>query len=131
MDQELAKVNALAQRYGLELSMAQLESLGQTERQTLADTGRVCFGESILPVLVYAFCDSPYMAPSDAAETLQTLVELFYQLKTETQDALSDDELITAMAAIFNGPAHGSLLYLADVDGRMLYRYALSREGER
>lgn len=59
------------------------------------------------------------------------LLGLFYQFKADIQDALSDDELIDAMAAIFNGPAQGAIEALADVGGRTLYRFALRKEAQR
>ena len=100
--------------FGLTLSPAQTAALQKTEEQSLERTGRVCFGASILPRLAAAFAGSAHIQACDWADTLGELTELFYALKRETEDALSDDELIGRMARTFDGPAQGSTLLLTD-----------------
>ena len=43
------------------------------------------------------------------------MTALFYALKSETHDVLSDGELIDAMARVFDGRAHGAVQVLADM----------------
>ena len=52
------------------------------------------------------------------------LTELFYEFKNATRDALSDDELLRAMAALFDGPAQGSVERLSDAGTALLLRAA-------
>ena len=126
--QALLGSNALSERYGLSLSDTQVRSLLQAREEILTETGRIEFGEGILPKLVYAFCDSPYIARDDYADTLAALQDLFYTFKNESEDALTDDELIQAMQTIFNNKAQGSLEYLENLPVAALYR-ALSKGG--
>ena len=100
--------------FGLTLSPAQTAALQKTEEQSLERTGRVCFGASILPRLAAAFAGSPHIQVGDWADTLGDMTELFYALKSETEDRLSDDELIARMVRAFDGPAQGALSLLAD-----------------
>ena len=111
---EGAILNEKTAPFGLSLSPAQIAVLQKQEGQALSRTGRVCFGKSILPRLAAAFADSPHIQARDWADTLGELTELFYALKRETQDSLSDDELIERMVRTFNGPAQGSTLLLTD-----------------
>lgn len=120
--------NALAARCGLELSEAQFLALEEQRLQALREAGRVEFGVGILPELVHAFCDSPYLGQREWPAALAQLTELFYHFKNQCGDALSDGELTAAMRAAFNGPAHGSLAYLADTSLEALCR--LLRTGE-
>ena len=111
---EGAMLNETTAPFGLILSPAQIAVLQKQEGQALSRTGRVCFGKSILPRLAAAFAGSPHIQACDWADTLGELTELFYALKRETEDALSDDELIGRMARTFDGPAQGSTLLLTD-----------------
>ena len=111
---EGAVLNKATAPFGLSLSPAQIAVLQKQEGQALSRTGRVCFGKSILPRLAAAFAGSPHIQACDWADTLGELTELFYALKRETQDSLSDDELIERMVRTFNGPAQGSTLLLTD-----------------
>ena len=111
---ESAMLNEQTAPFGLSLSHVQIAALQKQEGQALSRTGRVCFGKSILPRLAAAFAGSPHIQARDWADTLGELTELFYALKRETQDSLSDDELIERMVRTFNGPAQGSTLLLTD-----------------
>lgn len=106
------------------LTTAQLALLRSREAQALARCGRVDIGGGITPQLSQVFADSPHIQRDELAQTLAELTELFYEFKNLTRDALGDEELMHAMAALFDGPAQGSLQYLADADAALLLRAA-------
>lgn len=110
---ELAACEDLMDRYGLRLTASQQAALAARQQRALAQTGRILLEGGVLQRLVYAFCDSPFIQPEDWAETLGELIDTFYEYKNESGDALSDDELVEWMARLFDGPAQGSLDYLA------------------
>lgn len=128
--QALRKSNALTERYGLSLTETQIVALVNERMIALAETGRLELGESILPRLIYAFCDSPYLDRSNYYPTLAALQALFYTLKNEAGDALSDDELIAALEKLFNGKAQGSLECLENATLPDLYRAATGTPDE-
>jgi len=113
MEQALAACNAKTARFGLTLSPEQIAALAAGRTQALRNTGRVEFGEGILPRLVLAFCDSPYLYQEDYAETMLTLQEIFYNFKNEFQERLSDDGLLRLLRRAFDERAHGAAEYLA------------------
>lgn len=118
MDQtcrELAQCNEFSARYGLVLSQTQIAALARRRAEALRRTGRVEFGEGVLPKLARAFCFSCCIQPADYADTLAQLQELFYHFKGDCREQLSDDELIDAMALIFQRTG-GSLEFLAGVE---------------
>ena len=129
LSQELARCNELSETYGLRLSGGQIQALLAAREQSLRDTGRMEPGSGVLPRLIYAFCDSPYMDRHTYAQTLSTLQDLFYALKSEVENAMTDDELIEALARIFNGRAQGSLEYLDNLTVGELYRAMSHRSG--
>ena len=106
------------------LSNSQLALLRSRESEALARCGRVDFGGGITQLLLRAFADSPHIQRDELAQTLAELTELFYEFKNATRDTLGDEELLHAMAMLFDGPAQGSLQYLADADAALLLRAA-------
>ena len=105
---------ALSARAELALSAGQAEMLLTRQEQALLDLGRVDFSGGILPKLIDAFADSPYVLAADWADTLTRLTELFYAFKSETRDAMADDALLVSMRRLFDGACGGSLDALAD-----------------
>lgn len=123
-EQEIRDCNVFSGRYGLTLSEVQIRELVAARSQALRAAGRIEFGGGILPKLIYAFCDSPYVEQETYAETLEELQEAFYYFKTESIDRFTDDELIEFMVKVFNGRAQGSAEYLTGTSLEALARYA-------
>lgn len=108
----MRKSNDLSARFDLTLSEPQMRALAQRRQEALLNTGRVELGEGILPRLIEVFCDSPYLCQANYEEMLGDLQELFYYVKNESREQLSDDELIAGMKRLFDGPAQGAVEYL-------------------
>lgn len=123
-EQALATLNDVGARYGLRLTSAELARIDQARRDVLLETGRIEFGQSVVEKLVYAFCDSPYIQPDEWADTLIGLQEAFYYFKGEAMERISDDELVSYMQAVFDGPAQGDLSYLTGSSLEALCRLA-------
>lgn len=121
---EIRVCNAFSNRFGLTLSETDIEKLVQGRMESLKNSGRIEFGGGIVPKLIYAFCDSPYMEQDCYEETLEQLQEAFYYFKTESLDFYTDDEIIDFMVAVFNGRAQGSVEYLIGTSLEALCRYA-------
>ena len=112
---------ALSARAGLPLSARQAEALLAHQERTLLDLGRVDFSGGILPKLMAAFADSPYVLAENWPDTLAALTELFYAFKSETRDAMADDALLVSMRRLFDGACGGSLDALADCRADSLF----------
>lgn len=124
---EIRACNAISEEYGLRLRETEILELAQSRMQALQAAGRMEFGGGILPKLIEAFCDSPFVHAANFSETLAQLQEAFYYFKTEADERFSDDELLAFMAETFNGRAQGSTEYLTGTSLEELCRYA--REG--
>lgn len=127
--QELARVlecNKKMEQYGLALSEEEASNLMLSRKASLADSQRVEFAEGILPKLIHYFCDSQYITQDNYADTLDQLQELFYLYKNETQDELTDDELLEFMRNQFDDVCYGDLDYLANT---CLERFARAVRG--
>lgn len=98
----LRECNAVSVRFGLSLSEESIAVLSQARVKSLAETGRVEFGASILPDVVETFCDSPYLMQDEYETALIDLMEAFYTYKNETCDQIADDELLGRMRACYD-----------------------------
>ena len=121
---EVRECNAYSSNFGLSLSETEIAELVTCRAEALRTSGRIEFGGGILPKLIQAFCDSPYINQENYAGTLADLQEAFYYFKTEAMDRFSDDELIEYMVKVFNGRAQGSAEYLSGTSLEALARYA-------
>ena len=122
--QELRECNAYSGRFGLTLRENEIAELAESRAEALRASGRIEFGGGILPKLIRALCDSPFIEQENYAAVLAELQEIFYYFKNETRDRLTDNELIELMVKVFNGRAQGSAEYLAGLTAEALARFA-------
>lgn len=109
---QLQDANQYAVKYGLELSNGDLELLLEEKNHVLKAEQRVEFGKSILPQIIYSFCDSAYVFQDNFLETLIRLQEIFFLYKNEMCDEITDEELLNFMKEQFEGVCYGDLDYL-------------------
>lgn len=109
------KMNKYSGRFGLTLTQEEARLLVSERRDSLKEQQRVEFGGGILPKLIFAFCDCPYVYQDNYVETLGRLQDIFYLYKNESMDQLSDDELLEFMRQKFDTECEGSLEYLEDM----------------
>lgn len=108
----LDEMNGQTQKYGLVLSREDAQMLVAERQHTLREQRRVEFGESILPKLIFEFCDSAYLDQRHYAETIARLQEIFFSYKNEMMDEITDEELLHFMREQFDTVCHGDLDYL-------------------
>ncbi len=112
MTGEIMAAGRRAERYGLTLDRETAEVLAVARKDVLREQRRVEFGAGILPKLIYEFSDSAYMEQESYGETLARLQEIFYLYKNETNDELTDDELLHFMREQYENVCFGDLDYL-------------------
>ena len=112
--ENVMETNRFTQKFGLSLSDEEAEILVADRRDSLQEQRRVEFGEGILPKLIFAFCDSPYIYQDNYVDTIGRLQDIFYLYKNESMDEATDDELIDFMKEQFEGECQGSLEHLKD-----------------
>lgn len=118
---ELMDMNERIADQGLALTAADVKILIEDRRRVLRENERIEFKDAILPKLIQAFSDSPYIDRENFRDTVAELQEIFFFYKNESRDIVGDDELIVFMKKEFNGPAGGSIEYL---EGTSLEWYA-------
>ncbi|MDD6811099.1 MAG: DUF6323 family protein [Lachnospiraceae bacterium] len=109
---KVLETNQYTEKYGLCLSEKEAKLLIGERTQTLKEQKRVEFGNSILPDIIYEFCDSAYISQDNYVETLLCLQEIFFLYKNEMLDEISDMELLQFMKEQFETICYGDLEYL-------------------
>lgn len=110
--EQVRETNQYTEKFGLILTEKDTEILLAEKNHALKTERRVEFGKSILPQIIYAFCDSSFISQNNYVETLMRLQEIFYLYKNEMQDEITDDELIHFMREQFETVCYGDLEYL-------------------
>ena len=109
---QLLLTNQYTQKYGLVLSQEDTELILEGRKNALQEQRRVEFGESILPRIIFEFCDSAYIRQDNYTQTLLRLQEIFFLYKNEMEDEITDDELLHFMKEQFETICYGDLEYL-------------------
>lgn len=115
---EILRTNQQSGEYGLLLTEKDVDMLLATNRDSLQNQQRIEIGESILIKLIEKFMRSQFLSQSDYGETLATLLDIFYEAKEESNDILTDDEVLDMMFYYFEEVSCGSieLLQTRDMD---------------
>ena len=114
IDRRLPALMQLSRQFRLSLSPGELRMLAENRSQAIRDAGRIDLDGGGLEPLLTAFAGSPWLSPTDPAETLSELTELFYHLKNVTGDLIPDETLLRRIRELFDEPCHGSVELLAD-----------------
>lgn len=100
---------SLSQKYSeITLTTKEAYELAAAEAYAYNDSGRVFFGESVLPMMISAFSHSSYL-PKEQTKFFAELAEIFAYMKNETHDNLSDSAVIAKMYALWEQKSGGSL----------------------
>ncbi|WP_396128229.1 DUF6323 family protein [Clostridium sp.] len=118
---EVIECNDFTLEYGLTLNAEDVKEIIKTRSIALEKSGRIEFNGQIINKIITAFCDSPYISQYNYSDTINELVEIFYNYKNETLDYIGDDELIEIMKEYFDNYCQGSLELL---EGKVLYKIA-------
>ena len=112
--EELRQTNERSGLYGLTLNGEETKALMKARNESLKQYQRVEFSKGILNKLVNLFCDSQYLYQDNYVDTLIELQNIFYEFKNESQDKLSDDELLAFMKEQFETVCFGDTQYLEE-----------------
>ncbi len=108
----LISCNEKTEQFGLSLTDEEAGELMICRNNSLKKYKRVEFGSGILDKLIYVFCDSQYIDQDNYVETLEELQDVFYEFKNESEEKLSDEELLTFMKEQFESVCTGDVEYL-------------------
>lgn len=111
VDGDAAAILDIAGNYAdgrLTISREEARNLAEIRSRALIDNQRIEIGIGAVGRLIKKFRLSSYVPPDGFAELIGYLAELFYFIKTETHDGISDADLADFMYDRFEGICAGS-----------------------
>ncbi|GKX29854.1 hypothetical protein SH1V18_23340 [Vallitalea longa] len=106
---KIMKLNKETATYGLKLSRQEIIQVLEVRKDLLRGYGRIEIGTDVIDKLIKSFYTSAYIQQDSYSTTLMELQEIFYYMKNETEDNLSDDEIIETLKDFFENYCKGSI----------------------
>ncbi len=109
ISKELLSLNDSIRENGLILSPADCKGIAQFRSEALAENERIEVGVGAVKRIIEEFSDSGYVTQQNFREVVEGLLECFYTIKTETNDLVSDDEVMEFLKYLFETDAGGDI----------------------
>ena len=100
---EILNLNNESQGYGLVLSKEDVDEIINSRNDTLKYYGRIELDIDVTKKIIENLYTSQYTEKDDYVELINDMQEIFYYLKNETLDEISDIEIITILDKFYNG----------------------------
>ena len=107
--ESIKDLNAKANNYGLAITENAAREISVRRRNALTENERVEIKSDAITRLTSAFLDSRYITQNELSETIGEIIDIFYYLKNETENSVSDDDLISEMLDVFTNTCCGSV----------------------
>ncbi len=109
LTKEILAINEISQEYGLVLTEEEARELSETRRTALIQNERIEAGPGAVPEIIKRFCASRYITKENYSYILNEITELFYYIKSETDDRAGDGELIDELFRRFELNCRGDV----------------------
>lgn len=111
---ELMLLGEKTSEYGITLSEKDCTDIAECRYESLKENERIEVGIGAVREIIEAFCDSGYVNQLNFRETVEGLLECFYMIKTETEDRVSDEEVLDFLKYLFEYEAGGDVTKIYD-----------------
>ena len=101
-ENEILDLNEKSQIYGLTLNKEDVKEIINSRDNTLKNYGRIELDISITKMIIENLYKSQYTDKDDYVYAINDLHEVFYYLKNETLDQISDIEIIEIIDEVYN-----------------------------
>ncbi len=128
---EILQLNEISKPHGLILTEREAVELSETRQRAIAENDRIELGMGVLPDIVKMFSSSRYVTQDEYAYILNEVTELFYYIKTETKEALTDNDLIKELFRRFELRCRGSIDLLGTEAERLIRKLVAGKDYKR
>lgn len=109
---QLLELNEKTKAYGLTLTEEDAKHVIEARSQTLKCYERIELGINVTKRIVELFSSSPYVSNENYVSIIMRIQEIFYYFKNETNEKISDEDLINIISKYFNIECEGSIQLL-------------------
>lgn len=120
---EVKELNKETIKYGLVLSDFEIRDLVNNKNNVLKSVGRIEIDKSAVTLIISEFCKSSYISSEEWANVVNEIITLFYNVRSEISDNVSDFDLVKFMYNIFENKVHGVVELLSDEVMNEVNRY--------
>lgn len=120
---ELLEVNEKIGQYGLVLTQDEVREIVAVQHKSLADNDRIELGAGAAVKITEKFAQSGFIERNDFASEISDIIDLFYYIKTEVRDSVSDDDLIDTLYEFYTDKCAGSFELLSGREVEYIIRY--------
>ena len=108
-EEKLLALNQESEEYGLTLTREDAAAIIEARAYTLRLYDRIDMGVSVAEKIIYKFCQSQHIDQDDYGDIISEIQDIFYYMKNETEDAVSDDKLIDILWKFYEKACRGSI----------------------
>jgi len=131
VEREILALNEISKEYGIALDAEEARELSETRARTIAENERIEIGVGAVEGIIRRFCRSSYINRENYAYVLNEITELFYYIKTETDDKISDNALLDELFVRFEQRCRGSVDTLIGREAEIMIRKVNAGENYR
>ncbi|WP_286317023.1 DUF6323 family protein [Romboutsia ilealis] len=99
---EILSLNNRSEEYGLYLTPQDVDNIIESRNHTLKSYGRIEIDINVTKQLIENLYTSQYTDKDEYVELINDIQEIFYYLKNETLDEVSDIEIIEIIDEFYN-----------------------------
>ncbi|XAM44571.1 hypothetical protein TPDSL_10760 [Terrisporobacter petrolearius] len=126
---ELLKINDESSAYGLILTPQDVEEIIKSRGYSLKNYGRIDLNMDVTKKLINKIYTSQYTDKDDYVEIINDLQDIFYYLKNETLDEISDNEIIDIIVEFYEKTS-GRIENIQNLSEKFALEYKLGRISE-
>lgn len=126
---EILKINEESSVYGLILTSENVEEIIKSRGYSLKTYGRIDLNMDATKKIINKIYISQYTDKDDYAEIINDLQDIFYYLKNETLDKISDNEIIDIIGEFYEETS-GRIDNVQNLAEKYALDFRLGRMGE-
>lgn len=111
---EIMTVDEKAKNNNIILTRDKVEYIIDSHKSALRNYDRIEFGENLAKKILDRFCESPYVKNHNVHTVVESILEIFYCVKSETETEITDNEIIDKLFMAYENECSGSVELLYD-----------------
>ena len=123
---EILKINEDSALYGLTLSSKDIEDVVKYRGESLKTYGRIELNIDVTKKIMEKLYTSQYTNKEDYVEKINDIQDIFYYLKNETLDEISDNEIMDIISEFYE-KSNGEIGNVQNLVEKFALDYRLSR----